>query len=209
MRIAVIMAGRIAGFQGCVESHRKHIFQSHDVDVFLAHNALNTGDDLMHFRQLYPVKDIRSFTIDTSEYAGYPLDRYHGTCTLNGITMFSCIHEAYKMIPEPTQYDAVLYMRADELIECSINFLQPEENTVYIPSGQDHAGGLNDQFAYGSPETMRLYCATITRIHDIMKTRMTKIHPETINRHSLELAGLVIRRFPFVYELNKNRYLRS
>lgn len=206
MKIAVLFAGRVHGFEECVESQKTYVFQDHDVDVFLAHNMENTHDDLELFRRSYQVDYIRTIKVDTHEYERYPLDLYHGTPTLNCIRMFGCMYEAYRMIPDPYIYDIVVYMRADQLFKGPIEFQTPRPNTVYIPNvDQDHAGGLNDQFAYGTPESMKLYCSTIKRIHTIMNTKLERIHPERLNRISTELAGLTVVRFELSYTLARNR----
>lgn len=199
------MAGRIADFEKCFQSQKTHVFKDHNVDVFLAHNALNTEDNVELFQQLYPVKQMKSFSVDTSEYSGYTLESKYGTKTLNSIVMFTCIHEAYKMIPDPSLYDIVLYMRADEWFDQSIEFTTPHPNTVYIPCGEDHGPGWNDQLAYGTPDSMGLYCSTITRIHELMKTTVSKIHPETINRANIQSTGLHVVRFDLNYAIFRKR----
>lgn len=59
----------------------------------------------------------------------------------------------------PTDYDVYVRSRGDIILHGKIDFHKYDfkSKTIYIPSGNDWAG-INDQFAFGNYEVMRIYC---------------------------------------------------
>lgn len=208
MKIAAIMAGRITGYEECVGSHNYYIFNGHSVDVFLAHNAKNDYENLKAFAAAYPMKRGKSFHIDISEYEKYPLNIANGVPTYNSIYMFRCIHEAFQLIPNPDDYDIILYMRADMQVTTPLPFEMPAENTLYIPDCNDHGGGLNDQIAYGRPDVMRRYCSLFSTLHTVLSKPGMMIHPESLVRDHVAGMNITLVRFPFEYKLSGVRWNR-
>jgi len=57
--------------------------------------------------------------------------------------------------------------------------------TIYIPNDEDH-GGINDRFAFGNYESMKVYCNAIVD---------KEYHPETALKLYLDKVGLNVMRF--------------
>ncbi len=199
MKIAVLFAGRVRGFEDCIESQKKFIFKNHDVDIYLAHNANNVGDDLELFQKLYNVKKIESIKIDLEPYLKYRA-HYEITNSANVISMFKCIYEAFQLIPN--EYDIVIYMRADEILSSSIEFEKLPDNAVFIPEGNDYERGINDQFAFGNYESMKKYCSLFENLTDYLDNKGVIFHPESLVKFHLEYQKLNIVRFPLIYTLH-------
>ena len=200
MKIAVLFAGRVRGFEDCIETQKKFIFKNYDIDIYLAHNANNVDDNLELFQKLYNVKKIESIKIDLEPYLKYKNYNGYGMNGHNSVIMFKCIYEAFKMIPE--EYDVVIYMRADEIISSSIEFEKLQENTIYIPEGNDYVGGINDQFAVGNYESMKKYCSLFENLTDYLDNKGAIFHPESLVKFHLEYQKLNIVRFPLSYTLH-------
>ena len=60
-----------------------------------------------------------------------------------------------------------------------------EDNTIYIPYGEDH-GGVNDRLAFGNYESMKVYCNAVVN---------QEYHPETALKLYLDKVGLNVVRF--------------
>ena len=99
--------------------------------------------------------------------------------------MFFNRTRAFNMIKEPT--DIIVSTRFDVCIAEPIIFPEVlEDNTVYIPQGEDHCGGINDRLAYGNYESMKKYCSTVVEENN---------HPESALRIYIEKVGLHVVRF--------------
>lgn len=211
-RIAVLMCGRIRSFESCYSSHFKHIFDMYETDVFLAHNSLNHEDNIDLFKKTYPVIGYQSYTIDLVPYAkriknntNYGVNGYY--C----IYMFECLYYAYNLMEqkahaENIRYDAVIYMRADEIIKSDLIIPDIlESNTIYIPEHNDACNtGINDQFAFGSMESMKIYSSLIQHIFNYYDSGAL-FHPESLMKYHIQQSKLNIIRFSFDYHLNQTR----
>jgi hypothetical protein len=78
-----------------------------------------------------------------------------------------------------------------------------EENTCFIPEGQDWRDGLNDQIAYGDFKTMKKYCGLIENIRILCESGVV-FHPETLLSNHLQKEGVKIKRFIYNYRLLKD-----
>jgi hypothetical protein len=76
---------------------------------------------------------------------------------------------------------------------------------LYVPQGADW-GGLNDQIALGSRETMRVYCDCVDAIIPMCQQEGVTWHPETLLRAYIARIKLPVERFAFPYQLHRNRH---
>jgi hypothetical protein len=102
------------------------------------------------------------------------------------------------------QYDVVVYLRADMYFMSRVVFEIPRQNTVYIPSMDDH-NGVCDQMAYGTLETMKKYAATYTNLKKYLQDEGAYCHPETLTLHNIRSHKLDIVRFNLIRRLDSNR----
>jgi hypothetical protein len=76
--------------------------------------------------------------------------------------------------------------------------------TIYVPSEFDHHGGLNDQFAVGSLESLEIYCSLYDHLIPILSKGVVSFHPETILRYYLEkYHPMKVIRFRFNYYIRR------
>ena len=118
---------------------------------------------------------------------------------VNSVCMFYNRKRAFDLIKNLP--DIVVSARFDiyikEYIFHPLSCHRIEDNTIYIPSGQDW-GGLNDQFAYGNYESMSKYCNLYKYIDSL---ELHDFHPETLLKKYIEKVGLNVVRTKKVYEL--------
>lgn len=72
------------------------------------------------------------------------------------------------------------------------------DQRVYIPEGSDW-NGINDQFAYGSVESMNVYSSLFLNLNHLRKTAY---YPEALLRNYLTLAKLPVKRTNLVVKIN-------
>ena len=56
-----------------------------------------------------------------------------------------------------TQYDVIMYLRADIQFNDKFDFEYPKDNNIYIPCDNDYRNGINDQISYGDQNVMKIY----------------------------------------------------
>lgn len=96
------------------------------------------------------------------------------TSVINTLNQWRNRQKAFSMVP--TSYDVYVITRPDIRFSAPIDFTV-EPNTVYIPSGNDHRGGINDQFAFGDYESMKWYCDLFTHYLEYFNSGEI-FHPE-------------------------------
>ena len=101
----------------------------------------------------------------------------------------------------PIKFDCVIKYRSD--IDNFDKLIIPSSlsgNTVYIPKGSDWCGGVNDQIAYGNPDSMLRYSSVVNNISKYLAQGIN-IHPETLLAWHLRMNLMNTSRFTFVYSI--------
>jgi hypothetical protein len=102
-------------------------------------------------------------------------------------------------------YDIVIYMRADQYFRSNLQI--PErlmKHTLYIPLENDNTG-LNDQFAMGAVETMKIYTDLYDNVRHIYEKTGVGFHTETYVLLYMQDVNMNIQRFPLNYDLHPER----
>lgn len=144
------------------------------------HNANNARIDeikkIFKPKKIMVEKQISSFQGDN----WYDLLNIQSTNSpLNTTSMFYSILQSYNIMEEYAKinkinYDIVIRARFDIIFHSEKNssiifpFNDIDKNTVLIPHNDDH-GGVNDRFAFGDFQTMKIYCNTYYKIFDVYK----------------------------------------
>ena len=215
--IAILFAGRVKAYKpGSYLSYKKFIEQplldkGYTPHVFLSHNNRNTDVDLEDFKNSYNVKGFENTRFDDiNTYCHIPIQET--TKPQYAYPMFFHIYRAFLLlekysIENTINFEAVLYMRADEefLEPLELNIDTLADNTIYIPSGNDYRGGVNDQFAYGKTEAMKKYLV-FPNILQLWEKYEILFHPETYVSYNLIYQTLNCVRFPLKYLLQNARH---
>lgn len=90
------------------------------------------------------------------------------------------------------KYDCIIRIRFDLEVDYFPTII-PQKNTIYIPKGWNHRGGVSDLMFLGDDESANIYCNLINELPKLCKKY--GIHPESILRRYLEESNLNIQRF--------------
>ena len=100
------------------------------------------------------------------------------------------------------KFDKVIRIRFDSNFENKNLDLKNILGDLCIPHGNDWCGGINDQFAIGSSESMDIYCDLYNSFSMI---RHMPYHPESILGEYLKIRNIQISRFDFNVSISSSR----
>ena len=222
MKLAILIFGRINLAASFFYSILATIDNEHDIDFFLSSDCPDK-DDLNNFINLYrPVSYINTKTEIDLYYDDF--NKYNrGSVNLpNMISHFINKKRVFELMEEhiknnSVQYDCVMSLRTDLIFQNNFkfNFNNLIENTIYIPSGNDY-GGINDQFAYGKIEPMKIYMYIIDNVlylcsndmpglpPETPQDGMLILHPETLTIANIYMNNLKISRFDVNYFITRH-----
>jgi hypothetical protein len=216
--IAILFSGRIKGYT-YIEQHLDALQKKYNATFFISLNKeqrseyidnfckkFNIGDDQAIIEKTISPEWIRSFNVEYHVPEGK-----EGSHVDNMYSMVQNIYSAFNLIApyqekHNTQFDCILFYRADIHSEEIINITMPVENTVYIPEDFDWLGGINYQIAYGNYDAMKKYCDLVNNLQKLCGEQRISYHPETLLKKHLENEGLTIVRFPYNYSLHPKRH---
>lgn len=89
-----------------------------------------------------------------------------------------------------SRYDMVFYLRTDYHIREPLNLTESDPSQIYIPAGEDHLTGINDQCYWGNPQMMEMIC---NRVDIYIKPGCTR-HPELFLKEIIEEADMPLNR---------------
>lgn len=206
MRIAVLVYGRL---NKCVE-HYENIVESigkyNDIDFFFSSD--NSSESLVNdFIDLYKPKLYNNSKIQYE----YDLGKYPGKREETNIHNMTChfinknrvflLLEEYKN-KYNIHYDCVLSLRIDIVFLNNFIFNNLEDNTIYIPYGNDfYDNAINDQIAYGNIDVMKKY-NSINPVH-LLEKNLCIPHPEILSYANIIFHELQIERVNIKYNLDK------
>jgi hypothetical protein len=199
MKLAVLFYGRIKGYRNTYSSFKK-TFDGHDVDIFYSCDA--EDDSLIRdFTSLYsPIaicNEKITYTVDFGAFPNVETNVHNMTCHfINKMRVFQLLERHIQT--SGTVYDSIISTRLDIIYTSPIPFCIEEKETIGIPEGNDY-GGVNDQIAFGTLETMRVYMNIFTSAEAILKDKKCRAHPETLNMVLLRNNRIYIDRFPLEY----------
>jgi hypothetical protein len=208
MRIAILFYGRL---NKCVE-HFSNIIESigkeNDIDIFLSSDN-SSQTQLSDFINLYkPIlynNDEIKYDCDFEKYPG----KYHVTSIHNMTCHFINKARVYVLLEDyinktNIKYDVVVSLRIDLVFNNKFDFNNNnlEDNTIYIPSGNDYCGGINDQVAYGSVEVMKKYNSIFLNTFDLLEKGVIP-HPESLTSANIDFYKLNVKRFCLNYYIER------
>lgn len=213
MHIAILCSGRIqspnladsvAHFQALRAS-----LVPHNVAFFFSLNAeITTNADVSAFCTALNIREEDCVSVTANTYPNVQnVSRLQSVWSMYTHNQGAFrVMEAYERV-HSLRFDAVVKYRTDIVSDTPPPLPSPlEEGVLYVPQGFDW-GGLNDQIAMGSRETMRVYCDCVNALVDLHTTERIRWHPETLLLAYIQRrTKLTVRRFPFPYQLWKNKY---
>ena len=206
MRIAVLIYGRlnkcVEHYDNAVESIGKH----NDIDFFFSSDnssELIVNDFIRLYKpKLYDNSPIQ-YECDLGKYPGLQnvTNVHNMTCHfINKNRVFSLLEKYINQ--ENIHYNCVVSLRIDCLFQNNFIFNNLEDNTIYIPAGEDYfATAINDKIAYGKVDVMKKYnCIDPV---DLLEKNLSIPHPESLNYANILFNKLQIERFNINYYLDR------
>jgi hypothetical protein len=206
MRLAVIVFGRLNKCADHFDNILDSIGNHNEIDFFLSSD--NSDENLLNdFIRLY--KPI--LYNNTPVVYDYDLESYPGKRPETNIHTMTCHfinkNRVFALLEEHINktnihYDVVISMRIDLVFHDKFDFNNISDNTVYIPTGNDHViNGLNDQLAYGTISTMKKYNSINPK--ELLDNGLSIPHPESLNYANIHYNCLSIERINLQYYIDK------
>lgn len=194
MKIAICIYGRINKCQDFM----KNLPDDNTYDVYLSSDGPEK-EDVDKFVSTYNPKD---YIVDKIEYKSYGLENHDKKLTNidNMCRHFINKYRVYSLIKE--EYDVVMSLRCDLVYSTPFSFGEIKSNTIYIPEGEDHYNGLNDQIAYGDMTSVGKYMNIINNVGTMLNNNVI-LHPEIMTRANINGYNVNIERFRLEYHIQR------
>jgi hypothetical protein len=212
MRLAILFSGRIRDFGFFCESVKNHLVSTHEVDYFVSYTKDTTEEVLEEFIKCYePKKMIRSDENYYFNYHKFPQKKKTGPerrprilgMHLNRYNVYK-LFEEYQM-ENNIQYDVILSCRTDFQFREKLDYDKLkkyiENDYICIPKGNNY-DGINDRFALGNQNAMKIYMNCYTKIYDLLKQKVP-FHPEIVLHRYLIKMNTKRHRFQYYGDINK------
>jgi hypothetical protein len=185
MKIAVLYSGHLRSWNR-VKSNQENSFYTPKTDTFFY-----TYDEPENTKY-------KSFVRIPGTYYDQPLSIYDAnknpiTCTDNTLQAWHNLFVGFCLVPKT--YDVYVKSRCDIELSGKIDFTKYDINdtNIYIPSGNDHFGGKNDQFAFGSYSVMKKYYSIYLEHQNLFRKGLV-FHTELYVTENLKAKGVNIIR---------------
>ena len=203
MKIAVLVYGRL---NKCVEPENiiNSIGMENTIDFFLSSDN-SEESQLQNFINLYNPKSYTNEQISNTDEQLYYNDNlknyedsYHAKTNIYNMTChFLNKKRVFKILKnycekENLQYDVIISLRIDRVLNNKFDFNTIEDNTIYIPNYHDW-GGINDQIAYGNINVMEKYMFIIDNCIYLC-TNGCLAHPERLTLKNIMFNNIKISR---------------
>ena len=206
MKLAILIYGRLDKSGSQYNNIINSIDNSYTIDFFCSSDN-STEEDLNIFinkyKPIYYVND----KIDITNF-GYFSEHYMASETNlnNMICHFINKYRVYNLLSKyieesNTQYDIIMYLRADIQFNDKFDFEYPKVNNIYIPCDNDYRNGINDQISYGDQNVMKIYSNLINNCKYLLENNLTYVHPENLTLANLKVHNLIINRFKLSYHI--------
>lgn len=185
MKIAVLYSGFLRSWEQCKANQLENIGEA-DHFFYTFEEPLPPYKQSIKIPEMYyPHLPEHPYTLNKNPFSSVDstLNQWH-----NSFCGFNLV---------PNDYDVYVRSRCDIQLSGKIDFGAYEINdtNIYIPYGNDHYDGVNDQFAFGSYEVMKKYFSVYIN-HQYIFAAGVPFHPEGYVTKNLEREGVSIVRLP-------------
>jgi len=189
MKVAIINTGYLRTAEKCRANQWDNLlkgnyfgeyFYTHEYPEYIGENGNLCGFEQIPYN-FYP-------TIPTPH--AYYANKAPETEPCNVLNMWHNLFISFCLVPNT--YDCYVRNRPDIQFSGAVH-LDNEPGKIYIPHGNDFREGINDQFAYGCYESMRVYF-TLYLYHERYFNQGVMFHPEGYLNHHLKENGIEVVR---------------
>lgn len=149
MKVAILYSGHLRTWDRCKVNHERYLYTNEtDLYFYTYDHPENTN-----YKQFIKIPN----TYYNYEIHDFDSNRNPITSPPNTIQSWHNLFINFCLVPD--NYDCYVKNRCDIEFNSSIKFSDFEMNdsNIYIPVGNDHCGGVNDQFAFGNYNVMKKY----------------------------------------------------
>jgi len=209
MKIAISLSGQTRTYIHCHKTLIEY-FNNHDVDYFI-----HSWDDVDF--SMYNPKDVivenyhddNFIDLEKKLFSTYPASTkpFHN--------MFSMWYSNYKsnklrqkyQKENNINYDIVVRCRFDLFFNGQFQSHSIDDKTIYAPSHNNHHGGVNDCFAYGSSDSMDIYFSLYENLENSITAGMRRYWPEIILKWHLSKNKFQIINKKIEYQILRDKFV--
>lgn len=197
MKIALIYTGLPKTNSQILDTHIKYLINIYsDIDIYI-HTYNNDNDSLVLIKKTLNPIAIYTDTISTIENKVKDIAQRipqigQDVRPINVLSMYYKWMKSLDFINNKN-YNIIIRNRLDIMFTQPINLI--ENNSINIPCGGDHWGGLMDLFAYGNKHNMIQYKQIYLYLYQYLFVDKIIFHPETLLRHHVKTHNLHTKRF--------------
>lgn len=178
------------------DTKNKEIDKTVETDISFLENY---GYESLLVEKYDTKKDFFQNIFDSLQFSEYYRDDIGPISMHYSIFRSNELKKRYEEIHGMT-FDRVIRMRFDSNFHGNELDLDNLTFPICIPSGDDWAGGINDQFAVGTSFGMNVYSNIFWNYHNLQK--ISNYHPESMLKHHLAFNNISPERFVFPIEIN-------
>jgi len=196
---AVLVYGRL----NKAKEHFKNITDTFGEVDYFASSDNSPQECLEDFVNLYkPILYTNELIVHSYKLDHYPIIPYE-THLDNMVRHFINKKRVFELMKQSgKKYNVIISFRIDTMITQPFAFtIMPRH--IYIPIGNDHRGGINDQIAIGDEPTMEKYMNIVDTMIHLLDTGLSFPHPERLTLVNLLFHQIPILRFKLQYHLNR------
>lgn len=194
--IALIYTGFLRTWDQCWKNHRDNIwtqqsfmwFYTYESPSFAMHEDKNEPEHPHRWTKIH-----EPFFPDPFGFHRYSERKAPENTVFN--TWNQWINNLVGFIMTPPGFDIYVRIRPDIKFNGKLDFSQYDcsKKVIYIPQGHDF-GGINDQFAFGNREVMKIYYSVFINCHDLWHEGVLH-HSESmqlanLNKHGVEIVRI-------------------
>lgn len=167
MKIALCFSGQARSFERGYEYYKRNLLDHYDVDVYIHTWEFPQKDELeiLYHPHTMRTEILLDGNVDL-RYTNTPNPIKHPPrFTYRMLYSMNRVKELVRM--QPIKYDWIIKSRTDYALNVKIPFDTLDNTKLYIPNCRmvPERDFGNDQFAFGSSETMFKYMSTFQNIH--------------------------------------------
>jgi hypothetical protein len=207
-KIAVYFAGRIFGYEHCIEKLRTHFYNKYDVDFYWSVDEDYEKDYCKVAASVFKPIATNYEKLDTKVLDMPHLSRVNDVKERNMLNMFYHIMKCTQLIEQQVDksYHAIVRFRTE--IDSTDDFCIEDvllDNTVYIPHGFNYRG-INDRIAFGNYQSMIIYGYLYNHIPTYVYTKFALYNPEYLVMFHIMENNMNIIRTPYNFKHHQLRH---
>lgn len=200
-KVALNYTGFLRSWQQCKGNHYDNVWVNNNPDLYFYCDGYPTINFEKREAELFGGAIRRIFSTIDQNVNFYPNPfkehRYHErkvpeNTYYQTMRQWHCGFIGFCLIPQG--YDIYVRIRPDIVLNGPINFANYDctGKTIYIPQGNDF-GGINDQFAFGNHDVMKIYYSIYQTHHELWHEGVV-MHSEGMQLANLNKHGVQIIR---------------